>query len=57
MKNWIQNAVNPKTKGALHKTLGVKQGDKISLSKLQAAAMKPGLEGRRARFALNTRKK
>lgn len=28
-KNWIQGAVNPEHKGALHKSLGVPEGQRI----------------------------
>jgi hypothetical protein len=49
MANWIQNAI--KHPGALHKQLGVKQGNKIPASKLNAAAKKGGKEGKRARLA------
>lgn len=38
-------------KGALHKELGVPQGKKIPEGKLNAAADKGGLEGKRARLA------
>jgi hypothetical protein len=47
--HWIQGAI--KHPGALHKELGVKQGEKIPAKKLAAAAKKGGVEGRRARFA------
>jgi len=50
-KNFIQKAI--KKPGSLHKALGVKKGEKIPLSKLKAAAKKPGKTGQRARFALN----
>ena len=49
MANWIAKAV--KNKGALHKELHVKKGKKIPAKKLEAAAKKPGVEGRRARLA------
>jgi hypothetical protein len=39
--------------GSLRKSLGVKKGQKIPRSKLQAAAKKGGLLGQRARYALN----
>lgn len=42
-----------KKPGSLRKTLGAKKGSKIARGKLQAAAKKPGLEGMRARYALN----
>lgn len=50
-KNWIQGAINPAHKGALHRELGVPIGKKIPKSKLKAAAKKKGVEGRRARLA------
>ena len=46
---WIQGAI--KKPGALHKDLGVPQGEKIPESKIQAAAEKGGVVGKRARFA------
>ena len=48
-KKWIQKAI--KKPGALHKELGVPQGKKIPEKKLEAAAKKPGKEGKRARLA------
>lgn len=51
---WIQGAV--KHPGALHKELGVKQGEKIPEKKLDAAAKKGGKEGQRARLAKTLRK-
>jgi hypothetical protein len=48
-KNWIAGAI--KHPGALHKELGVKKGEKIPEKKLEAAAKKPGVEGKRARLA------
>ena len=47
--NWIQDAV--KKPGALHEELGVPKGKKIPAGKLEAAAKKPGKEGKRARLA------
>ena len=47
---WIQTAI--KNPGALRKSLGVKKGQKIPHSKLQAAAKKGGKTGQRARLAL-----
>lgn len=52
---WIGKALHLSKKGALHKALHVKQGKKIPLSKLKAAAKKGGKLGQRARFALNAR--
>lgn len=48
-KNWIQGAI--KHPGALHKQLGVPQGQKIPTSKLNKAAKAGGVLGRRARLA------
>lgn len=49
MSKWIQKAI--KKPGALHAQLGVPQGQKISASKLNAAANKGGKLGQRARLA------
>lgn len=38
-------------KGGLHRSLGVPQGQKIPKSKIAAAAKKPGLVGKQARYA------
>jgi len=51
MKNFIKNAINPATKGSLRKALGAKAGQPIAAGKLAAAAKKPGIIGKRARFA------
>ena len=48
-KKWIKSAIQHP--GALRKELGVKKGQKIPAKKLDAAAKKPGVEGRRARLA------
>jgi hypothetical protein len=48
-KKWIAEAI--KKPGALRKELGVKEGKKIPEKKLEAAAKKPGVEGKRARLA------
>jgi hypothetical protein len=48
-KNWIAGAT--KNKGALHKNLGVPQGEKIPAAKLKAAAAKGGKVGKEARLA------
>ena len=53
---WIQNAINPKHKGWLHKELGVPVGKKIPASKLKAAEKKKGVVGKRARLAATLRK-
>jgi len=47
---WIQGAISKP--GSLRKSLGVKKGQKIPASKLQAAAKKGGVTGRRARLAM-----
>ena len=52
-KNWIQGAI--KHKDALHKELGVPTDKKIPAKKLDAAAKKPGVEGKRARLAKTLR--
>lgn len=46
---WIQGAI--KHPGALHKELGVPQGQKIPAAKLNKAANAGGIEGQRARLA------
>lgn len=51
MKNWIKTAINPANKGSLRKALGAKSGQPIPAGKLAAAAKKPGIIGKRARFA------
>ena len=48
-KNWIAGAI--KKPGSLRKELGAKPGKPIPAKKLDAAAKKPGVEGRRARLA------
>jgi len=48
-EKWIAGAI--KHKGALHKELGVPQGDKIPKAKLAKAAKAGGKEGKRARLA------
>jgi len=48
-KNWISSAI--KHPGALHEELKVPKGKKIPKAKLEKAAEKPGIEGRRARLA------
>lgn len=53
-KNFIQKAI--KKPGALHKQLGVPQGQKIPAAKLNAAAKQGGKLGERARFAKTLKK-
>lgn len=47
----LGHAVKNMKRGALHRELGVPEGEKIPEKKLEAAAHKPGKLGRRARFA------
>lgn len=54
-KRWIQFALRKHKKGALHRQLGIPEGEIIPLSLLRDAAKAPGLLGQRARFALNLR--
>jgi hypothetical protein len=49
MANWIKSAI--KHPGALHKQLGVPQGQKIPAAKLSKAAKSSGKLGQRARLA------
>jgi len=53
-KNWIASAI--KKPGALRKSLGVKEGEKIPAGKLAKAAEKGGKMGQRARLAQTLRK-
>jgi hypothetical protein len=48
-KNWIAGAT--KNKGALHRNLGVPEGQKIPAAKIAAAAKRPGKVGKEARLA------
>lgn len=48
-KHFIQKAI--KHPGALHRSLGVPEGEKIPAGKIAAAAKKGGKVGQRARFA------
>lgn len=48
-KNFIKGAI--KRPGALHRALGVPQGQKIPQSKIAKAAKSGGRVGREARFA------
>lgn len=48
-KKFIQSAI--KHPGALHRELGVPQGQKIPAGEIAAAAKKGGKLGQRARFA------
>lgn len=53
-KKWIQSAI--KKPGALHKDLGVPQGQKIPAGKLAKAAKAGGKVGERARLAETLKK-
>lgn len=48
-KKWIQGAI--KRPGALHRALGVPEGQKIPDSKIRAAERRGGRVGREARLA------
>lgn len=52
-RNWIASAI--KHPGALHRTLGVKQGKKIPVNRLRAAAKGNSVTAKRARLALTLR--
>ena len=54
--DWIKDAINPKNKGALKRSLGVKKTAPIPALKLATAAKKPGIVGKRARLAQTLRK-
>jgi len=49
-KNWIQGAISKP--GALHKQMGVPEGEKIPAGKLEKASHAEGKLGRRARLAI-----
>ena len=53
-KNFIKGAI--KHPGALHKEMGIPQGQKIPAAKLAKAAQAGGKLGERARFAQTLRK-
>lgn len=53
-KKWIAGAI--KHPGALHKQLGIKQGQPIPYKKLVAASHKSGKLGKRARLAMTLKK-
>lgn len=48
-KNWIADAT--KNKGALHRNLGVPEGQKIPKAKIAAAAKRGGTVGKEAKLA------
>ena len=51
--NWIQGAI--KRPGALHRELGVSQGEKIPMKKLNAAEQKGGKMAKQAALAKTLR--
>lgn len=53
-EKWISKAI--KKPGALHRQLGVPEGEKIPAGKLAAAAKKGGKLGARARLAQTLKK-
>ena len=53
-KKWIQEAI--KKPGALRRTLKVKKGEKIPVTRLQKAAKQKGITGQRARLAITLSK-
>lgn len=53
-KKWIQEAI--KKPGALKKSMGVKEGEKIPAKKLAKAAKAPGKMGQRALLAETLKK-
>lgn len=53
-KKWIQEAI--KKPGALKKSMGVKEDEKIPAKKLAKAAKAPGKMGQRARLAETLKK-
>ena len=53
-EKWIQGAI--KHPGALHKEMGVKQGEPIPEGRLEAAAKKGGKLGKRARLAMTLKR-
>ena len=52
--NWIKGAI--KRPGALHRALGVPEGESIPEGKIAAAARKGGRVGRQARLAQTLKK-
>jgi hypothetical protein len=53
-KKWIQKAI--KRPGALHRALGIPQGEKIPTGRLAAAAKSKGRLGKMARLAQTLKK-
>lgn len=55
-EKWIQKALGPKSKGKLHKKLGVPVGKKIPSSKLKAKEHAKGKLGKEVRLAETLKK-
>ena len=53
-EKWIAKAI--KKPGSLRKSLRVKKGKTISVTKLKVASKKPGKMGKRARLAITLRR-
>jgi hypothetical protein len=56
-KKWIQKAVPHLKKGALHRQLGIPEGDTIPMSLLLKNKHAGGKLGKRVRFVLNIMRK
>jgi hypothetical protein len=50
-EKWIQKALGSKSKGKLHRKLGIPEGEKIPEKKLNAAEKKGGKIGKEAALA------
>ena len=55
-EKWIQAALGPKSKGKLHKKLGIPEGKKIPISKLKSAEKKGGKIAKEAQLAETLKK-
>lgn len=55
-EHWIQDAIKPERKGALHRALKVPEGEKIPAKKLKAAEKKGGKLGKMAQLAETLKK-
>ena len=54
MADWIQGAI--RRPGALHRALGVPEGQKIPVARIEKAAEGSGVNSRRASLALTLRR-
>jgi hypothetical protein len=54
-RKWMQEAF-ANARGQLHRDLGVPQSRTIPLERLESAAKRPGVVGKRARLALTARR-